>query len=574
MKKIKFIFLNLSLTRKMAVTYFIAVLLPTLALAVGLYFVSLNAMQEANYQNQRYEIASASANLNIQTTHIMSSANLLQESSSLLDILGGVHPDMSHTMFYYLRDVQPLLNVANTNPHIQNIRIYGFNDMLLNMHFGLTSLRYLEMHEGFAEAVSGISGTWIVTWEDDEPLLKYYRTLYASSFPFRRGLLEFIVDINTLIEPFQNFDMESLYMITQHGEVIRYYNNDFSRYTNMTDEIQSHENHLIFDIPLQQGLPDIIISIHPMEVFYEQNLFILFILAIMITVFTTLYFLLTKFITTRLQSFKQHIQSTDIENLKPFDSESKDEIGVVVSSYNHLVARTNTLIHENLIAQLKKKEAEYYALQSQIKPHFLYNTLENIRMSAETNEDIDTAEMLATLGKHMRYSLNMSNHPIRLEEELFSAQNFLQIHKIRMKEKIHYDIEVSTEINDIFVPRFLLQPLLENAIQHGYRLEKQLCINICVIDGEEQQKPDVILVIIQDNGNGIEEKQLHQLQEKLKNKETEATHHIGLLNVNSRVSTFYNFEEECILLESEENIGTKITIMLKKEGFSRENISS
>ena len=563
MRKIKLFFLNLSLTGKMIVFYIIAVLLPTFALGTGLYFVNMNAMRQTYYQNQRYEVASVGASLNVQTTRILAAANLLQESSSLLNILGGVYPNMSHTIFYYLRDVQPLLNVANTNPHIQNIRIYGFGDMLLNMHFGVTSMRYLAMHEGFADGVDGVAGTWIVLWEEQEPILKYYRIIHAPTFPFRRGLLEFRVDIDFLIEPFRSFNTESLYFIVSDHEIIRYQDNAFYRLT-YQDEMTVNDRKLAFDVVLQSGLPDMKIYIRPVDSMPEQHTFILLMLIITITVFTALYFLLTKFITGRLQEFKQHIQRTDIVDIKPFDSESKDEIGVVISSYNDLVARTNTLIHENLLAQLKKKEAEYYALQSQIKPHFLYNILENIRMSAEANDDSETANMLTILGNYMRYSLNMGSLPISLEQELLTARNYLQIHKIRMKEKIEYSIEISTEIDDVLVPRFLIQPLLENAVKHGYCLDQPLHIHVSITDGEILGRPDCVILTIKNDGNGIAAEQLQELQRKLRLKETAESNHIGLLNVNRRISTFYQMEEECIFLESHDGEGATITILLKR----------
>ena len=570
MRKIKLAFLNLSLTGKMIVIYIIAVLVPTFALATGLFIVNTNALQQTYYHNQRYEVASARANLNMQATQIMAAANLLQESSTLLDILGNVHPDVSNLIFYYLRDIQPLLTVANSNPNIQNIRIYGFEDMLINMRFGLTSLRYLEMPEGFADTVGVVTGTWIVIWEEQQPVLKYFRTIYAPTFPFRRGLLEFKVDINILTQLFYEFNTESLFIVISDSNIIHYQGDTFHRYTGINDIAIDH-HHMIYDIPLQHGLPNIIISVPPMRTSPEQHLFILLVLTIMITVFTTLYFLLTKFITVRLQEFKQHIQRTDIENLKPFDSESKDEIGVVVSSYNDLVNRTNTLIHENLIVQLKNKEAEYYALQSQIKPHFLYNILENIRMSAEANRDVETADMLTVLGNYMRYSLNMSSQPIPLELELSSARNYLQIHKIRMKEKIEYSIEVSTEIDDVFVPRFLIQPLLENAIKHGYRLDQLLNIHVSVTDGGVDRPPDYVILTIENDGNGIPYDQLQQLQEQLRTKETAESNHIGLLNVNRRISTFYQMEEECIFLESNDGNGVVITILLKRGDHFYEN---
>ena len=171
-------------------------------------------------------------------------------------------------------------------------------------------------------------------------------------------------------------------------------------------------------------------------------------------------------INRRLGGFTRHLQNASAEELMPFETTPyQDEIGIAIEAYNNMLARTNSLIHENLKVRIQKQNSDYYALQAQIKPHFLYNILENIRMNAEAHNDSSTADMLLLLGRHMRYNLNMSWHPLHLEEELYAARNYLQIHEIRMKDKISYEISIATEIDDVWCPRFLLQPLLENAIQ-------------------------------------------------------------------------------------------------------------
>ena len=236
---------------------------------------------------------------------------------------------------------------------------------------------------------------------------------------------------------------------------------------------------------------------------------------------------------------------------------------MAVGAYNELVERTNSLINENLRVQIQKRESDYYALHAQIHPHFLYNILENIRMSAEAHGDSDTADMLLALGKHMRYNLNMSSQPITLEEELASAKNYLQIHKMRNKN-IRSEILIATEIDQVYCPRFLLQPLLENALQHGYSLERPLHIRVQIIDGEEMERPGEVCICIEDNGNGIPEEVLLPLKEKLLRKEVEKSNHVGLLNVNSRLSVFCGAKEGCIFIESRPGEGTSVICCLKR----------
>src|SRR5690606_24750747 len=101
-----------------------------------------------------------------------------------------------------------------------------------------------------------------------------------------------------------------------------------------------------------------------------------------------------------------------------FPVKHRDEAGMLGFHFNRMLGRIRELINDNYFMRLKRKEAELYALQSQINPHFLYNTLESIRMTAELNDDHDAADMIHLLGKMLRYSSNVNNEGVRLEEEL------------------------------------------------------------------------------------------------------------------------------------------------------------
>lgn len=309
---------------------------------------------------------------------------------------------------------------------------------------------------------------------------------------------------------------------------------------------------------IQINHPDSIVS-------YNGNL-LLFLLIILFLVLTVLYYMIASSITGRLRAFNQYVMITDVNNFKEFIvPDYKDEIGVVITSHNDMIKRIIQLTNENLLSQIQKRDAQYYALQTQIKPHFLYNMLENIRMSAETHNDTETADMLLALGKHMRYSLNMKTNRASLENELYFSKNYLQMQKIRLKEKMEIEVSILTELDNVYCPRLILQPLLENAIKHGYRIGEVLKVSIFVRERPGSEDGSLLLIEICDNGNGIEEKELNILNIGLEGGEDDCSQHIGLYNVNSRLITFYGSKEGRLYIKSSPEQGTVVSFYLKRQ---------
>lgn len=579
-------FMNMELTNKVVVIYLIAVLVPTSVLAFGFYQINQRGLERTYYENQSNLILSAKENLTIQLNQISSAYNFYQQSDTLKQLLDGTYEDISNTLFYYIRDINPLLKATKVNPYITKIRIYGYQTYAMNMKNGLASISYFGKEEEFIQKIKNSGGIWELSQDDGRPELYYYRSIQTNTYPYSNGIVAFTVDLRALAESFYNQIGRPFYFKLSDGSLIEYAEGELQYVREMPSLLRDKKNH-VYSIAFSEGFPSMLIPILPMKNIRAQNGFLFFTLSIMVIVFTAFYFLLNSSITSRLKAFTNHIRKSDAEMLMPFREQGYlDEVGVAISSYNDLLERTNNLIHENLKVQIQKGESDYYALQAQIKPHFLYNILENIRMNAEASHDLVTADMLLALGKHMRYNLNMSSQPIQLEDELYFARNYLQIHKIRMKEKISFEVLIAAEIDEVTCPRFLLQPLLENALQHGYRLDKQLVIQVLVTEGEmragmeedkEKGKENIeaqreftgqkeyVKITVQDNGNGIPAPILKQMQIKLRQKDVEESHHVGLLNVNSRLSSFCKSEKGCIFISSQEGKGTKIEIFLKQE---------
>ncbi|MGB5824502.1 MAG: histidine kinase [Proteocatella sp.] len=217
-----------------------------------------------------------------------------------------------------------------------------------------------------------------------------------------------------------------------------------------------------------------------------------------------------------------------------------------------------------------KKQAQYLALQNQINPHFLYNTLEGIRSEAVVAGMDDIADMTEALATFFRYTISNVENLVTLEDELKNIENYYFIQQFRFGERINMDMEYDCEskeaIKGLHLPKLILQPIVENAIFHG--IERKLGRGQIRI--KLQHTASRLIITISDNGAGIEESRLKIINEKLstcslENENTEKTQKggIAMTNVNNRIKLLFG-EEYGIYIYSTLNAGTDVEITLPK----------
>ncbi|MNJ37555.1 putative sensor-like histidine kinase [compost metagenome] len=249
------------------------------------------------------------------------------------------------------------------------------------------------------------------------------------------------------------------------------------------------------------------------------------------------------------------------------DLDGKDEIGQLSRQFNALVQRISQLMLEveesnqqKRLLEQKQNEIKFKMLASQINPHFLFNTLESIRMEAHLRGEEDLAEAVWQLSSLIRSSLEVGNGKIRLSEELNMVRCYLELQKFRYEDRLMYKLEVAQGTEDIELPPLIIQPLVENSIIHGldHKEEGSTQITIRTELGEEGE----VYVEIQDNGAGISTSKMEELQRQLKEEE-EAGGRIGLRNVHDRLLlTFGN--NSGLSIGSKEGEGTKITFCIPR----------
>ncbi|SFJ82553.1 two-component system, sensor histidine kinase YesM [Paenibacillus sp. UNC496MF] len=266
---------------------------------------------------------------------------------------------------------------------------------------------------------------------------------------------------------------------------------------------------------------------------------------------------MTQIFTRPIKLFIRHMQEVEKNNFKSrLEVRSNDEIGLLTASYNRMVQRVNSLINEVYEQQILKNEAEWNALQAQINPHFLYNTLDSINWIARTHKIPTIVKMVTALSKLFKLSLSKADKFITVEEELAYIKYYAHIQETRFSDRIKIIIDVPEKMRSYPIPRFILQPLVENSVVHG--LERQETYGEVHIKGAESG--DRIFFIIQDNGVGIPKEKLATLLKP------EARHHehLGLANVDERIKLLYG-REWGLKIDSIEDGGTIVEVWLKKD---------
>ncbi|WP_158560782.1 sensor histidine kinase [Paenibacillus contaminans] len=253
----------------------------------------------------------------------------------------------------------------------------------------------------------------------------------------------------------------------------------------------------------------------------------------------------------RLARLMRRAEREDFEQMKGI--RTRDEIAQVCNSFNRLIREIQSLIQEVYKTELLKKEADLKAIKMHLNPHFLYNTLESMRILAREAGSKEVPEMIRSLSKILRFSISPADDFIPLETELNLADSYLQLHKYRYKDRLNWLTEVEKELAAVKVPKLILQPIVENAVVHGIDQTDRPGI-ICIRAYERDYD---LWLEVEDNGPGIVKKS------------TPGGLGTGLENVTSRIQIYYG-REYGVTTENKPEGGTivriRLPITLEQEG--------
>lgn len=259
----------------------------------------------------------------------------------------------------------------------------------------------------------------------------------------------------------------------------------------------------------------------------------------------------------RLSNSMREVEKGNFENVL-LDVQGENEIDRLSANFNMMTTEIKHLMEQNVEDQRQKRKSELMALQAQINPHFLYNTLDSIIWMAEWGKNKEVVLMTSSLAKLLRQSISNQNELVKVEDEVEYTRSYLTIQKMRYKDKLEYDILVEPEILNYKVAKLILQPLVENAIYHGIKYKEGK--GKVLIEGF--LRDDELILRITDDGIGMTEEQMSHLFEK---RETDTRRNsVGVRNVHDRIGLYYG-KEYGLTFESAVGEGTKVEIHIPYE---------
>ncbi len=586
MKLIKNIINNMKIRTKLIISYLSIVIVTVLI--VGVYLISRmnNIVVENAIKEGRYNNNSVKSRMEEVLKLAINTSDMIYQDDNLHSMLKREYDNYGQVVSAYneytiLRDYLKYYNEFN------GVEMYVDNDTLLSATGIFKVTDEIRESSWYKKA---IEDKGIITWlyKKDETTGNYSLSLVRainSTSKGHIGVLVISINPNYLADIVNDERYKTSILVD--GRVI--YSNDLkvgeiadlgrseaeaSYYYEINEEFDENGDHLILNTfkldksfnNTFQVLVNVPVDIITMESSTVINKGILIIgVAIMSSLIVILYF--SKNFSDRINILRSEMHKVVKGNFNIKKSmDGNDEISEVYDDLYIMMESINKLIDEVYIRKIqqeklmvKQKEAEFKMLASQINPHFLYNTLETIRMRAFCSGDRELASIVKKLGKIMRRNLEVSNQNVSFESELELVKNYLEIQELRFKGKVEHEFNIEVNAKKYNILPLLLQPIVENAFVHGLEGTKEK--GKIIVSAFEDF--GYLLVEISDNGCGMSRERLEFINDNLgkTNKKENGHQSIGMGNINERIKIFYG-DKYGIHVFSEVNVGTKVVLVL------------
>ena len=592
MKKLKFHFRKLTNIRQQLYTiYFAALFLPIMI--IGIFLLMNTYTLLANYHRDLLE----SDNLRVKnvlfeiTTQVYNISENLIFDENIKEILSTDYEQRTN-LIQKAGNLTVVDNNAQNHAEIEGIEIYTDNPTFTDYKQFYKADEDIQKSDWYQKAISQSSVFWISMTTTDKYGNEYWNLSLVRRIPLTdaeyNAVLVIKISDNYLRTRINSQEYAAMVSVNE-GEV--FFNSDRSQYgIKQKVSIDYDENYYQYTGTKKINGVTYFVDVSTLNLYQsDSRLYIctmndqgyvsikrilticVLILAVAILIPGIIIHYFTEYFTSRVLILRKamHQASNEDYDIRSF-IQGEDEISEAFSDLEIMIQNIKKKDADMYEAQINKAELlneqqvmEFKMLASQINPHFLYNTLETIRMKAFKANDREVARAIKLLGKSMRYVLeNTGTSFTTLSKELEHIKVYLDIQKLRFTDKFDSEIEVMEDIDPgkLLILPLLLQPVVENAILHGLE-EKEKGGLIHILVRKQLGEEELLCIEVSDNGNGMTEEALAFLQSTIEEKDISRNKSIGLYNINQRIKLTYG-QKYGVKIFSNIEEGTRVSLFI------------
>jgi two-component system, sensor histidine kinase YesM len=579
---------NISIKRKLITMYVLCVLIPILAVNTIFYLSVSNSVKEKELTVLKQSVDRIGTNFATSIEQCMRVYSTINSDNKINLMLDTIYEDPESYSSVYNENIKDAVGkyISVYNQLLQ-IDIFTKNNSIIDSsYFHVLDKGVLES-KWYNKFSKSNSNTLIYAYIDDNPQ-SYYKDKrflsvickpysYNSSFSANK-IIKIDIRLNSLIDIINREKTEgTIYLVSDSNNIIlsnnpSVYNND-KEFIDFNRSLHSSKDVVITKTFEQNGYLRgwKIIGVFPEKSIAtslkDSKISVTIVALISLVVATLVLFVISNSIKNRLEIVSRHLKGVAKENLDIIQYETgEDEIGELIRQYNKSTTRIKNLIEEVYESEIAKTKAELRALQSQVNPHFLYNTLNTLRLRSVLKGETETAEIIKYMAKLFRRLLAWEDDLVTVKEELALTKDFLEIQKYRYGNKLDYRINVEDSLMECKVPKMCIQTLVENSSVHGIeRIEGEGMISIDIHMSEGK-----LHCIVSDNGIGIEEDRLEAVNNMLKQGKSIGDSY-GTSNIYRRLKLYFG-EEIDFNIHSELNKGTRVMFAVPINDKTKEAI--
>ncbi|MFZ7946552.1 MULTISPECIES: sensor histidine kinase [Bacillaceae] len=583
---------NLRLSTKLIITYVLLTVIPMAVLGAVMYNQYSKSIEAQAGEYIPQLVNQANNNIENEIGKIESLSELLYSSGEVMEVLRNNRDQNQSALRQGQYTVQSYLTniyLNSNNPDILGAFLVSKDRLFASTRTSYKGFSFKDRSYEFQKDTPQTGGMVLLlpsqlnlTFKNNPSYFLLAKQI--TDFDNRKNLGTLYVAVNVsffekFLKDLQRKDTTTMWLMDSQGDIIYHTNHQeigkkmeaIHDYPILNGSFRMNNNgeKTLISLGEAKEFPWILVHSIPLKNLTEQtgsvrNVTVL--LVIVVICITTLISIFLAWTVTRpIKQLSRIMKDVETGNFTvEVPIHAGDEVGMLATSFRTMLTKIRELIQKNYLIEIRQKNAELYALQSQINPHFMYNTLETIGMAVEDGERDQVVRMITILGRMMRFSISNKDSLVPISSEVQHIQDYLTIQKFRFEDRLSFQIREDVDSSTYYTPKFLLQPIIENAIKYGLEKRKEIVIEIDVVEEQMADGSAAILFIIRDNGPGIEENTLVKLRNWLSSDPMKSRDSgFGIINVYARIAMMFG-ETFGLQLTSEVDKGTEVVLRIPK----------